>query len=186
MKCSMPGLHVHHQLLESTQTHVHRVDDAIQASHALSSPSPPAPSLLCYYKPQNFQVTISFFVKFSRWEPRGSGLQCVHSSDVEARCHDKAETLCWDQEHQWAHQQDPQVSPGPSMNKRAPDGFIMCSQGRGVWPLVKGQKKHQVLALEWILGLSRGISSNSDLGWAPAKSPGLLKNQQVKPMAWSY
>ena len=41
MDCSMPGLHVYHQLLESTQTHVHRVSDAIQPSHPLSSPSPP-------------------------------------------------------------------------------------------------------------------------------------------------
>ena len=44
MNCSMPGLPVHHQLLKSTQTHVHWVSDAIQASHPLSSPSPPAPN----------------------------------------------------------------------------------------------------------------------------------------------
>ena len=44
MNRSTPGLPVHHQLLESTQTHVHRVDDAIQPSHPLSSPSPPAPN----------------------------------------------------------------------------------------------------------------------------------------------
>ena len=43
MDCSMPGLPVHHQLLEFTQTHVHRVIDAIQPSHPLLSPSPPAP-----------------------------------------------------------------------------------------------------------------------------------------------
>ena len=41
----MPGLPVHHQLLEFTQTHVHRVGDAIQPSHPLSSPSPPALNL---------------------------------------------------------------------------------------------------------------------------------------------
>ena len=41
---STPGLPVHHQLLEFTQTHVHRVSDAIQPSHPLSSPSPPAPN----------------------------------------------------------------------------------------------------------------------------------------------
>ena len=40
----MPGLPVHHQLPELTQTHVHRVGDAIQPSHPLSSPSPPAPN----------------------------------------------------------------------------------------------------------------------------------------------
>ena len=42
---STPGLPVHHQLPESTQTHVHRVGDAIQPSHPLLSPSPPALSL---------------------------------------------------------------------------------------------------------------------------------------------
>ena len=45
MNCSTPGLLVHHQLPESTQTHVHRVNDAIQPSHPLSSPSPPALNL---------------------------------------------------------------------------------------------------------------------------------------------
>ena len=41
MDCSTPGLHVHHQLPEFTQTHVHWVSHAIQPSHPLSSPSPP-------------------------------------------------------------------------------------------------------------------------------------------------
>ena len=45
MNCSTPGLPVHHQLPESTQTHVHWVGDTIQPSHALSSPSPPALNL---------------------------------------------------------------------------------------------------------------------------------------------
>ena len=44
MNCSMPGLPVHHQLPEFTQTHVHRFSDTIQPSHPLSSPSPPAPN----------------------------------------------------------------------------------------------------------------------------------------------
>ena len=44
MSRSRPGLTVHHQLLEFTQTHVHRVSDVIQPSHPLSSPSPPAPN----------------------------------------------------------------------------------------------------------------------------------------------
>ena len=44
MNRSMPGLPVHHQFPEFTQTHVHRVRDAIQPSHPRSSPSPPAPN----------------------------------------------------------------------------------------------------------------------------------------------
>ena len=42
MDCSTPGFPVHHQLPEFTQTHVHRVGDAIQTPYPLSSPSPPA------------------------------------------------------------------------------------------------------------------------------------------------
>ena len=58
MNRSTPGLPVHHQLPEFTQTHIHRVRDAIQPSHPLSSPSPPAPNpskhqsskpLTCFY-----------------------------------------------------------------------------------------------------------------------------------------
>ena len=44
MNRSTPGLPIHHQLMEFTQTHVHRVSDAIQPSHPLSSLSPPAPN----------------------------------------------------------------------------------------------------------------------------------------------
>ena len=44
MNRSTPGLPVHHQLLEFTQTHVLLVSDALQPSHPLSSPSPPAPN----------------------------------------------------------------------------------------------------------------------------------------------
>ena len=44
MNCSTPGLPVHHQLPEFTQTHVYQVSDAIQPSHPLSSPSPTAPN----------------------------------------------------------------------------------------------------------------------------------------------
>ena len=49
MNHNTPGLPVHHQLAEFTQTHVHRVSDAIQPSHPLSSPSPPA------FKPSQHQ-----------------------------------------------------------------------------------------------------------------------------------
>ena len=49
MDCSIPGFLVHHQLPELAQTHVHRVDEAIQPSHPLSSPSP-AFSLSQYHK----------------------------------------------------------------------------------------------------------------------------------------
>ena len=48
MDCSTPGLHVHHQLPEFTQIHVHWVGDAIQPSHPLSSPSPPTFTLSQY------------------------------------------------------------------------------------------------------------------------------------------
>ena len=46
--CSTPGFPVHHQFLELAQTLVHRVGDAIQPAHPLSSPSPPSPPKSCY------------------------------------------------------------------------------------------------------------------------------------------
>ena len=70
MNRSTPGLLVHHQLPEFTQTHVHRVSDAIQPSHPLSSPSPPAPnppssrvfsneSTLCMRWPKHWSFSFS-------------------------------------------------------------------------------------------------------------------------------
>ena len=65
MNCSTPGLPVLHQLPEFTQTHVHRVSDAIQPSHPRSSPSPPAPnpsqhqSTLCMRWPKYWGFSFS-------------------------------------------------------------------------------------------------------------------------------
>ena len=58
---SMPGLPVHHQHPEFTQTHVHRVSDAIQTSHPLSSPSPPAPN------PSSIRVFSNESTRHMRW-----------------------------------------------------------------------------------------------------------------------
>ena len=82
--CSTPGLPVHHQLQESTQTHVHRVGDAIQPAHPLSSPSPPAfnlsqhqvfsnESVLCIRWPKywSFSFSISPSMTIQDWSPLG-------------------------------------------------------------------------------------------------------------------
>ena len=61
MNHSTPGLPVHHQLPEFTQTHVHRVSDAMQPSHPLSSPSPPAPS------PSQHQTLFQWVNLHMRW-----------------------------------------------------------------------------------------------------------------------
>ena len=61
MNCKMPGLPVHHQLLELAQTHVYRVCDAIQPSHSLSSPYPPAFNLSQH---QGLLVTILLYYKY--------------------------------------------------------------------------------------------------------------------------
>ena len=63
MDCSMPGLPVHHKLPESTQTHVYQVGDAIQPSHPLSSPSPPAPNPSQH---QGLFQRVNFFVSGSQ------------------------------------------------------------------------------------------------------------------------
>ena len=61
MNRSTPGLPVHHQVPEFTQTQVHRVRDAIQPSHPLSSPSPPAPN------PSSIRVFSNESTLLMRW-----------------------------------------------------------------------------------------------------------------------
>ena len=72
MNCSMPGLPVHHQLPEFTQTHVHRASDAIQLSHPLSSPSPPAPN------PSQHQVSFPMSQLFT-WGGQSIGVSALAS-----------------------------------------------------------------------------------------------------------
>ena len=84
MNRSTPGLPVHHQLLEFTQTHVRRVSDAIQPSHPLSSPSPPAPNpsqelsnntvskaiVKIVYSTNNFEITQFSFMEIKEHKTR--------------------------------------------------------------------------------------------------------------------
>ena len=68
MNCRMPGLPVHYQLPESIQTHVHWVSDAIQPSHPLSSPSPPAlnlPSIRVFSNDSALHIRWSKYWSFS-------------------------------------------------------------------------------------------------------------------------
>ena len=71
MNCSTPGLPVHHQLPELTQTHVHCVGDAIQPSHPLLSPSPPAFNLSQTWVSPSHQVakywSFSFHLSPEHW-----------------------------------------------------------------------------------------------------------------------
>ena len=79
MDCSTPSFPVHHQLLELTQTHVHRVGDAIQPPHLLSSPSPPAFNLS---QPQGlFQWLSSLHQVAKVLELQHQSFQCIFSTD---------------------------------------------------------------------------------------------------------
>ena len=71
MNCNTPGLPVHHQLLEFTQTHIHRVSDAIQPSHPLLSPSPPAPN-----PSQHQSLPMS---QFFSWSGQSNGVSALAS-----------------------------------------------------------------------------------------------------------
>ena len=71
MKRSTPGLPVHHQLPEFTQTHVHWASDAIQPSHPLLSPSPPAPNPSQYQSFSNESL--------SAWGGQSTGVSALAS-----------------------------------------------------------------------------------------------------------
>ena len=70
MDCSTPGFPVHHQLPELAQTHVHGVDDAIQPSHSLSSPSPPTFSLSQHQGPFQWVSSSHQAAKVLEFQPQ--------------------------------------------------------------------------------------------------------------------
>ena len=82
MDCSTPGLPVHHQLLESTQTNVHWVGDAIQPSHPLSSPSPPTFSLSQHQGLFKWVSSSHQVVKVLEFQPQHQSLQWRPRTDL--------------------------------------------------------------------------------------------------------
>ena len=81
MNHSTPGLPVHHQLPESTQTHVHQIGDAIQPSHPLCSPSPPAFNLF-QHQGLFHRVSSSHQVaKVLKFQLQHQSFQCIFRTD---------------------------------------------------------------------------------------------------------
>ena len=134
MNHSMPGLPVHHQLPEFTQTHIHRVSDAIQPSHPLSSPSPPAPippsitvfsneSTLCMRWPKYWSFSFSIIPskKSQGWSPsewtgwislQSKGLSRVFSNTtVQKHQFLGAQPSSWPNSHIWTWLLDYMVIP---------------------------------------------------------------------------
>ena len=82
MNHSTPGLPVHHQLPESTQTHVHWVGDSIQPSHPLLSPSPPAPNLSQHQGIFKWVSSSQQVAKVLEFQLQHSSFQCTPRTDL--------------------------------------------------------------------------------------------------------
>ena len=82
MNCSTPGLPVHHQLPEFTQTHVHRVGDAVQSSHPLSSPSPPVPNPSQYQGLFQWVNSSHEVAKVLQFQPQHQSFQWTPRTDL--------------------------------------------------------------------------------------------------------
>ena len=98
MNHSTPGFPVHHQLPEFTQTHVHRVSDAIQPSHPLSSPSPnTALTILTFVRKVMSLLfnTLSRFIKAMVFPVVMCGCESWTVNKVECRRIDAFELWCW-------------------------------------------------------------------------------------------
>ena len=79
--CSVPGLPVHHQLLELAQTHVPGVGDAIQPSHPLSSPSPPALNLSQHQGLFQWVSSLHQVAKVLELQLQHQSFQCIFRTD---------------------------------------------------------------------------------------------------------
>ena len=82
MNCSMPGFPVHHQLLELARTHVHWVSDAIQPSHPLSSPSPPALNLSEHQGLSQWVISLHQVAKVLEFQLQHKSFQWIFRTDV--------------------------------------------------------------------------------------------------------
>ena len=82
MDCCMPGFPVHHQLLELAQTHVHWLSDAIQPSHALSSPSPPAFNLSQHQGLFQWVSSSHHVAKVLQFQLQHQSLQWIPRTDI--------------------------------------------------------------------------------------------------------
>ena len=82
MNHSTPGLPVHHQLLEFTQTHVHQVGDAIQPSHPLSPPSPPALNLSQHWSLFQRVSSLHQVAKVLEFQLQHQSFQWISRTDV--------------------------------------------------------------------------------------------------------
>ena len=81
MDCSMPGFPVHHQLPELAQTHVHRVGDAIQPSHPLSSASPRTFNLSQHQSLFQWVSSSHQVAKLLEFQPQHQSFQCIFRTD---------------------------------------------------------------------------------------------------------
>ena len=82
MNRSTPGLPVHHQLPEFTQTHAHRVGDATQPSHPLSSPSPPAPNPSQHWALFQWVNSSHKVAKVLEFQLQHRSFQWIHRTDL--------------------------------------------------------------------------------------------------------
>ena len=82
MNRSTPGLPVHHQLPEFTQTHAHRVGDATQPSHPLSSPSPPAPNPSQHWALFQWVNSSHEVAKVLEFQLQHRSFQWIHRTDL--------------------------------------------------------------------------------------------------------
>ena len=82
MDSSMPGLPVHHQLPELTQTHIHWVSDAIQPSHPMSSPSPPAFNLSQHQGLFQWVGSLHQVAKVLEFQLQHQSLQWIFRTDI--------------------------------------------------------------------------------------------------------
>ena len=146
MVCSMPGLPVHHQLLEPVQTHIHWVGDVIQPSNPLSSPSPPAlnlssirvfsnESVLCTRWQKYWSFSISPFNEYSGLISfRIDGLIFLQSKGISRFLSNttvqKHRFDPWVRNIPWrrAWQLTPVFLPGESHGERNPMGYSPCGR----------------------------------------------------------
>jgi len=177
MNCSTPGLPVHHQLLEFTQAHVHRVSDAIQPCHPLSSPSPPAPN------PSQHQVISP--KKTYRW-PTDTWKNVQHHLLLE-KCRSKPQWAITVLQSGWLSSESLQIiNAGDTVEKKDIiqgwwEWILVQPLGRTLWSFLKKTKNR---VTTWSCNPTPGQISRESHGSKDTCTPGFTAVLFTKTKTW--
>ena len=168
MNCIMPGLPVHHQLPEFTQTHVHWVGDAIHPSHPLSSPFPPAPNPSQHQSLFQWVNSLHEVAKvWGFWQPKTHKTQTLVSNQLWRKKLSNPSAEPSHSEPRKVPRSRVRWQEFPAITKKSPSTFYIVPREKNKWFKFCHREKPQKSTLPVALGCGAAWAAGISwwLGW---------------------